>query len=148
MQTTRPLALALSLLAGACGRGDAPPATPAQAPASAPAAAGPAALGERVAPSGRVIEVKMVTDERGNLFEPEVVTAKRGDTVRFVLESGVHNVHFPADRNAGTQVPPASALLQAPGQTYEVVVGAGPGTYPFQCDPHVALGMVGTLTVE
>lgn len=99
--------------------------------------------------SGNVIEVKMVTDGAGNYFEPANVTVGRGDVLRFVLVSGVHNVSFPADKNAGAaSLPGTSPYLQLPGQTYDVTVDLPAGEYAFQCDPHAALGMVGTLTVE
>ena len=109
------------------------------------AACGSADGDARTAPTGRVIEVKMVTDEKGNLFEPSQVTARRGDVLRFTLVTGVHGVTFPAD---GSGRPASSALLDHPGQTHDVPVTFAPGTYAFRCDPHVALEMVGTLVVE
>lgn len=100
---------------------------------------------------GRVIEIEMLTDVANagaNIFRPAAVEAKRGDVLRYKLVSGVHNVSFPADSNAAMGTPPAaSPMLQAPGQTYDVKVTWGPGSYFFQCDPHALLGMVGRLTV-
>lgn len=99
--------------------------------------------------TGTVIEVKMVTDGVGNYFEPAEVKAHPGDVVRFVLVSGVHNVSFPAGENAsGAALPATSEYLQLPGQTHDLAVELAPGSYKFQCDPHAALGMVGTLIVE
>jgi plastocyanin len=98
---------------------------------------------------GRVIEVRLVTDDRGNSFEPAVIEAHRGDLLRFTLVSGVHNVHLMAAANGDSAGFPArSELLQAPGQRIEVPVTMAPGRYTFQCDPHSPLGMVGTLTVD
>ncbi|HSU16390.1 plastocyanin/azurin family copper-binding protein [Longimicrobium sp.] len=149
-------ALGVLLLAAACGGGrdsvdgDAPADT-AQAAAPAPAASsGPVALGTPGEGNGRVIEIKMITDEQGNRFEPNAVSAKEHDVLRFTLVSGggVHNVSFPAARNPGVQgLPAPSELMQAAGQTKEYVVGLKPGSYYFQCDPHAALGMTGTLNV-
>jgi plastocyanin len=69
--------------------------------------------------------------------------------VRFTLGTGVHNVHFLADSNPGKQgLPPASDMLQIPGQTYDLKVTLAPGTYYYQCDPHALLGMKGHLTVK
>ena len=111
------------------------PATPAGAPA-------PAA-------SGRIIEVRTVTDEKGNYFEPNRIEAHEGDVLRLVNVSGVHNMHFLPDSNpSGAQLPPASDMLQLPGQTVDVPVTMKEGKYYFQCDPHAALGMVGHLEVE
>lgn len=99
--------------------------------------------------TGSVIEVRLITDEEGNYFEPNEVEARRGDVVRYVLVSGVHNVSFPADSNAGASgLPGPGAYLQLPGQSYDVKVDFAPGRYYFQCDPHAALGMVGHLTIR
>jgi plastocyanin len=108
-------------------------------PAGAPAPAG----------SGRIIEVRTVTDEKGNYFEPNRIEAHEGDVLRLVNVSGVHNMHFLPDSNpSGAQLPPASDMLQLPGQTIDVPVTMKEGKYYFQCDPHAALGMVGHLEVE
>ena len=69
--------------------------------------------------------------------------------LRFTLVSGVHNVSFPSAENAGASgLPAPSPYLQLPGQTHDVVVDLPAGDYTFQCDPHGALGMLGTLTVQ
>lgn len=133
-------ALALTLALTACGGEDTT--TPADRTSGGTPSAAPA-------PTGTVIEVKMVTDGAGNYFEPADLTVKPGDVVRFVLDSGVHNVSFPAAENAGARdLPEASPYLQLPGQTWDLVVDMAPGTYQYQCDPHALLGMVGTLTVQ
>lgn len=112
-------------------------------------AAGSEAAVPASAPAGNVIEVKMITDGAVNAFVPAEVTARKGDVVRFVLESGVHNVSFAGDPAAAAAgLPGASRFLQSPGESYDVVVNAAPGKYKFQCDPHVPMGMVGTLTVR
>jgi plastocyanin len=97
-----------------------------------------------------VITVKMLTDGTGNRFEPATVDAKKGDVIRYTLESGVHNVHFLPDSNPGRQGLPATAsdYLQLPGQTYDVKVGWEPGSYYYQCDPHAVLGMIGHVNVK
>jgi plastocyanin len=140
-------ATALALLAtlAACGGsgGDA------SDTAGAPAATGdsPAAAAQPAA-TGDTIVVQMITDEKGNYFEPKEIDAKAGDLVRFTLTSGVHNVHFLPDSNAvKSGLPVASDMLQLPGQTYDLVVALEPGTYYFQCDPHALLGMMGHLRV-
>jgi plastocyanin len=85
---------------------------------------------------------------RGELFEPADLTVRQGDVVRFVLRSGVHNASFPANKNpAGVKLPASTPYLQAPGQTADIVIDMPPGEYFYHCDPHAALGMVGTITV-
>lgn len=142
--------LGLAFLVAGCGaenveaapQTDAAPAVEQAPPGEAPAAAAAPA-------TGNVIEVRMITDHRGSYYEPAAVTASRGDVVRFILDSGVHNTSFPADKNAGKSgLPGMGPMLQVPGQTYDVPVTFEPGEYTFQCDPHVPLGMFGTLTVE
>jgi plastocyanin len=149
-------ALGVTLLA-ACGGdkgtngGGTDTAQAAAAPAAAPAPAtgsGPTPLGESEEANGKVIEIKLITDEQGNRFEPNVINAKEHDVLRFTLVTGVHNVDFLAARNPGVQgLPAPSDMLQLPGQTKEFVVGLKAGSYYFQCDPHAALGMTGTLNV-
>ncbi len=102
-----------------------------------------------VTPTGKVITVQLVSDEKGNYYDPSTIEATRGDVVRFTLKTGVHNVHFLPDSNPGrTNLPPASELLQLPGQTWDFTVAFEPGSYYFQCDPHALLGMKGRLEVK
>jgi len=125
------------------------PSDDAAAGAAGAAGSGPAAEATAPAATGSVIEIKAITDDQGNRFEPAKVEAKPGDVLRLTLVSGVHNLSFPADKNPGaTGLPPASDMVQLPGQTVDIPVSMGPGKYQFQCDPHAALGMTGELEVE
>jgi plastocyanin len=138
------LAVVLSCSKGEkAGTGDTLGGAPAPAPAPGTGQASTPAAG------GKVIVVQLVTDEKGNYFDPAEIEAEQGDIIRFTLKIGVHNVHFLPDSNTiKTGLPPASELLQLPGQTYDVVVNFPEGKYYFQCDPHAALGMKGKLQVE
>ncbi len=99
-------------------------------------------------PGGSVVTVDMVTDGEGNYYEPADFSVRRGDVVRFVLRSGVHNARFVPDSNAGkSRLPAEVPYLQLPGQTYDIKVDVEPGTYYYHCDPHALLGMVGHMTV-
>jgi plastocyanin len=101
------------------------------------------------AATGDTIVIEVWTDGTGNYFKPNDIEAHPGDVLRFELKVGVHNVHFLPDSNTiKTGLPPASELLQLPGQTYDLPVTMQPGHYYFQCDPHAALGMKGHLEVE
>lgn len=133
-------AAGLALVATACGKkAESAAATNGSASGSVAAAA----------PTGKTIEVKLITDEQGNRFEPADFEAHRGDVLRFTLVAGAHNVHFLPDSNPGKSgLPPASDILQLPGQTLDVPVTFAPGKYYFQCDPHALLGMKGHLKVE
>jgi plastocyanin len=118
--------------------------------AAAPAVSGAAAGGAPAAPpTGKTITVEMISDNVGNYFKPADFEARRGDVIHFVLTVGVHNVRFLPDSNPGKQnLPPASDLLQLPGQAYDLPVNLDPGTYFYQCDAHAALGMKGHITVK
>jgi plastocyanin len=148
-RSTAALTLAALLAVAACSSGEQRGGDTAGAGTTTPPAATPGAP-QTPDPGRSVITVEMVTDEQGNnIFRPAEVEARRGDVVRFTLVSGVHNVHFVADSNPGVQgLPPASALFQLPGQTYDLKVTFPKGEYYFQCDPHALLGMVGELEVE
>lgn len=115
----------------------------------APSANGDATPAASVDPTGKVIVIEMITDEKGNYYKPSKIEARRGDVLRFVLKTGVHNVHFIADSNPGKKgLPKASDLLQLPGQEWDYTITLADGHYVFQCDPHAALGMIGRLEVE
>lgn len=114
---------------------------------AAPVASAPA-TGSDAAATGQVIEVRM-TMANGGRFEPETVSAEPGDVIRFINVENVHNVSFPQAKNAGlSDLPASSPYMTAPGETWDLVVDLAPGSYTFQCDPHVPMGMVGTLTVQ
>ena len=143
---TRPVRIAsfvaLTLILAACGKDG--------AKTSGTEPGKPAAGGDAVAPSGKIITVQMIADEKGSRYEPSEIEAHRGDMVRFTLGVGVHNVHFLPDSNVGVaNLPEPSDMLQLPGQTYDLTVALVAGkTYYFQCDPHVPLGMKGHLKVD
>ena len=110
----------------------------------------PSGSGNVATPTGKVITVAMIADEKGSRYEPSEIEAHRGDVIRFTLTVGVHNVNFLADSNAGVaNLPAPSDMLQLPGQTFDLAVNLAAGkTYYFQCDPHVPLGMKGHLKVD
>jgi len=108
------------------------------------------------------IVVRMLGDASGYHFRPASVSAHVGDVVRFVSVSGApHNVSFCEDsipagaaatlqrnmqRTMGTL---SGVLLTEPNETYTVsLAGLRPGTYRYYCLPHLALKMVGRITVR
>ncbi len=100
---------------------------------------------------GTVHTVRMTTTQGGasGTFEPANITVKKGDVIHYVSEgNAAHNVSFPADQNAGqSNLPPPSPYLTN-GQSYDLQVTMDPGSYKIQCDPHAAMGMVGSITVQ
>ena len=156
---------ASALVVAACGGGEkkadsTPAASTTAAPAPAPAAA---ASGTAAPITGKTIEVKMMGDAKGYRFEPNTVSAKPGDAIKFIVEGpgGPHNIAFdpakiPAgakaqlDANYGTDkmAELSSGLKTAPGEFFLLSLGGLPaGKYEFNCTPHLAMGMKGTLTI-
>jgi plastocyanin len=162
---------ASALVLAACGGekgGSGDSAAPAgdTAPAAAPApdaGAAPAGGTATAAPAtGTTHEVKMIGDDKGYRFEPANVTVKAGDAVKFVMVSGgPHNVAFeeasiPAAGKAqlAANIPNSPAPLQSemvmnPDQNITIsFANVAPGTYNYNCTPHLAMGMKGVITVQ
>jgi plastocyanin len=144
------------------------PAAGAAAPTATAATAGtPAPI------TGKTWDVKMIGDQKGYRFEPATLTIKVGDGVKFTnVSGGPHNfalntlpaegpdsanakqmaANMPAQTGAGPSAKIgdlSSPLLTAPNDTYTVsFAGVKPGKYDFNCTPHLALGMKGTITVQ
>jgi plastocyanin len=143
------IGIAVTTVIAACSGGEKSASADTASPASAAPASSAQSSAPAATPTGKVIVVKLITDDAGNRFEPNKLEAHPGDVIRYTLVAGVHNVHFLADSNPGkTGLPPASDMLQLPGQTLDIPVNFAKGHYYFQCDPHAALGMIGHLEVE
>ncbi len=155
-----------AVVLGACGGGakqDAAPAAAAPA-AAAPAAAG--AAGTAMPITGKTWEVKMIGDGNTYKFEPSDLTIKAGDGIKFtVVSTPPHNVAFdvaqPALADAGVKAQLdanmgpnkigelSSPLLLNAGDSYTIsFAGIKPGKYAFNCTPHLAMNMKGTVTVQ
>ncbi len=139
------------------------PAAAAATPAAASPAAAPAAAGAAAPITGKTVEIKMIGDDKGYRFEPNNVTISAGDAVKWVVVSGgPHNVAFdgskldPAvkaqlDANMGADKMGelSSAMKMNAGDAVTVSFGnIKPGTYDFNCTPHLAMGMKGKITVK
>lgn len=153
----------LLALAAACGGGessDNAAATTESAPAAtttetaAPAATTAPAAGATAPATGNVVEIKMISENGGasGKFEPANVTVKKGDVIRWVMADAqaAHNVSFSMAQGnpAGFSAPADSPYLSQAGQTFEVPVSMDAGTYHYVCVPHMAMGMVGSITVQ
>ena len=86
----------------------------------------------------------------GDDFTPRVLTINLGDTVNFHNIGGYHNIN-------GTQAtyPSNPASFEGPAigvpwssNWWMSVVFTLPGTYDYQCDPHVLMGMFGQIVVQ
>ena len=129
--------------------------------AGAPAAGAAGAVAAAPA-TGTTHEVKMIGDAKGYRFEPADLTIKQGDAIKFIMVSGgPHNVAFlnltdPATKaqlNANMpgqhMAEDSSPLLMNPNEAYTISFGKIPaGKYDYDCTPHAAMGMKGTITVQ
>jgi plastocyanin len=157
----------LTMILTACGgggenrTGDQQAGTPDTAAANAPAANAPGGAAP-AAGTGKSHDVKMVLDGSKYRYDPENLTIKSGDVVRYYNTSGgPHNVSFWGDsipsgaadvlkKNMPNQMAPLEGpLLTEPNAVYEVsFAGAPKGEYKYYCLPHLALGMKAKLTVQ
>jgi plastocyanin len=110
----------------------------------------------------KIVDVQMAGDAAGYRFSPAKITIKRGDQVRFTLVSGPpHNVVFWADsipagaaakltKNMPNTVSPLTGpFFMNAGDKYVVsFAGLPAGKYRYNCMPHLALGMTGTIEVK
>jgi manganese oxidase len=102
----------------------------------------------------RTIEVSIRENGTEMYFEPARIEARRGDIVRFTQHGVVpHNVQFVRnDAPDGVDIGEywSGPFLNQKGESYEVVVDErfADGAYEFNCLPHIALGMAGTLVVD
>lgn len=76
------------------------------------------------------------------VFEPAVVKAKPGDTLRFVPTDLSHN----AEMITG-MVPDGVPLAKGAMNKELVVKVTKPGVYGFKCSPHFSMGMVALVQV-
>ncbi|NEO70345.1 MAG: plastocyanin [Moorea sp. SIO3H5] len=111
------------------------------APAEATEVAG--ALEPAAAAGAETYTVKMGTNNGQLKFEPNVLTIKAGETVKWVMNKiGPHNVivdGYPSLSHKN--------MLMAAGSSYESTFDE-PGTYSYYCAPHRGAGMGGTIIVE
>jgi plastocyanin len=159
--------IASAFVLGACAGGDTAEqgqtdTTTAAAPAATTPAPTTGATGAAAPVTGTTHEVRMVLENNAYKFDPANITIKQGDAIRWTMVSGApHNVAFdpakvPDDVESqlsanmpNQQSPLSGPFLMNPNETYTISFGGiKPGTYDYVCTPHVALGMVGTITVQ
>jgi plastocyanin len=110
--------------------------------------------------TGKTVEVKMIGDGSTYKFDPANVTIKQGDGIKWVMVSGgPHNVAFidapsAAQSQLSANMPNqmkelTSPMMMTPNETYTVSFANVPaGTYNYHCEPHAAMGMKGSITVQ
>ncbi len=89
-------------------------------------------------------QTKHVVAATNNVFTPAEIEVMAGDTVEWVNEEGYHNVN--ATQETYPDNPESFGNDLGRDWTFSHVFTV-PGTYDYQCDAHVALGMVGKVVV-
>jgi plastocyanin len=110
--------------------------------------------------TGTVHEVKMIGDGTTYKFDPANITIKAGDGIKWTMVSGgPHNVAFintPAavqaqlSANMPNQMKElTSPMMMTPNENYNMSFAKIPaGKYEYHCEPHAAMGMAGSITVQ
>ena len=154
---------ASAIVLGACGGGDSnagDTTTAADTTTAVTPATGATATGTAMPATGATHTVNMVVTPAGEYrYEPADITIKAGDAIKWVMVSGgPHNVAFhdipdAAKAQLVANMPNqlselSSPMFMNPGEEYVVsFAGIPAGKYNYNCTPHLALGMVGTVTV-
>jgi pseudoazurin len=103
------------------------------------------ALGGAFAPAGAAeIQVKMLNKgtEGMMVFEPSLVKAAPGDTIRFIAADKGHNVETIAG-----MIPDGSKPFEGKVDEEISVILDQQGVYGVRCKPHYAMGMVAMIVV-
>lgn len=83
-----------------------------------------------------------VVDVADNVFSPQSVTIQTGDTVRW-RHVGQNDHTITPDEHSEW----ARQAFAAGSDAFEHTFNT-PGTFPYFCEPHQSIGMVGTITVQ
>lgn len=78
-------------------------------------------------------------------FEPKEITITEGDTVIWTNTNGNHNVN--GQKSVYPSNPESFGNSLGSNWSYQYIFNTA-GTYDYQCDPHIGMGMVGKVTVN
>jgi len=81
-----------------------------------------------------------------NVFTPADITIQVDESVRWVNTEGFHNVNGSTDTYPNNPEGFTNGAAASGAWVFDYTFTV-PGVYDYQCDPHVGLGMVGTVTV-
>jgi plastocyanin len=95
--------------------------------------------------------VKLGADSGALVFDPAILTIKKGETVTFVNNAGFsYNVVFDEDQvptEVNTDTLSHEDLLNTQGENFSRTFTI-PGTYGYYCEPHQGAGMIGKIIVQ
>jgi plastocyanin len=124
-----------------CGSGDSSTDGSSSRGAAATTAPAPSGTTPAAPTDGAIVEVKV----NGHDFDPPEVTIKANQTVRWVWVAGRHNVISGASCAPDGKF--SSGSTEDVPTTFEHKFTEA-GAFPYFCDPHCSIGMVGKVTVE
>lgn len=84
---------------------------------------------------------------QSNFYDPATLTIAPGDIVTWTNLGGFHNVNGSTDAYPDNPEGFSNGSASSAAWTFEYTFDV-PGTYQYQCDPHVGFGMVGTVIVQ
>lgn len=87
-----------------------------------------------------------IVEVSSNMFTPKDLVINEGESVRWMNVQGFHNVNGSLATYPGNPEGFANGAAASGSWTYDFTFNTA-GVYDYQCDPHVGLGMVGTVTV-
>ncbi|MEE9438117.1 MAG: lamin tail domain-containing protein [Saprospiraceae bacterium] len=88
-----------------------------------------------------------VVEVSTNVFTPADITIQMGESVRWVNTDGFHNINGTSSTYPNNPVGFGNGSASSTAWTYDFTFEIA-GVHNYQCDPHVDLGMTGTVTVE
>lgn len=98
------------------------------------------ALAGSVHAEEHVVEMKNMGDQGPMVFEPAVVKAAVGDTVRFVPTNPGHN-----SVSAEGLIPEGATAWEGSLSQEVTVTLDAEGVYVYECEPHTMMAMVGVI---
>ena len=90
--------------------------------------------------------IHSVVANNSNSYVPSILTISLGDTVEFTNVGGFHNVNATLSTYPNNPQGFGNAVSSSSWSFQHIFSIAG--TYNYQCDPHVGMGMTGTIIVN
>ena len=134
------LTLSVTMLAAACGGGDAEEPTASSIPVPATATDTPTQPSGNGTPPGQVVNV--IQTENPYVFMPDAYTFELGTTYSLVFEPPGEFHTFNVDE-LGIEI-----FVNAGETVQQDITPSTAGSFKLYCVPHESLGMVGTITVS
>ena len=101
--------------------------------------------------AGKVVEVGVKKDGTQMHFVPDTITIEKGTTVRWTNNDPAKQIHNvmsgTVNGKAGKPDGKFKSTMLLSGKTFEFTFNEA-GEFPYFCQPHVAMGMIGKVVVK